>query len=172
MISGSRVASWAAAALALGAPAATAHAAAPATQATADATIIYPVTVTKLQDMDFGYVSVTTAGTAVLEPNADTYATTGGVVPVGGSPHSAEFVGASKDSAVVNIKVPNKPSVLTRVGGTETMTVSNFTLQGQSKRNIAKASSFTFRVGGTLNVAAGQAEGTYVGTFDVTVQYP
>jgi hypothetical protein len=79
---------------------------------------------------------------------------------------------ASKDSAVVNIKVPNKPSVLTRVGGTETMTVTNFTLQGQNKRTLAKQASFTFRVGGTLNVAANQVEGTYVGTFDVTVQYP
>jgi Domain of unknown function (DUF4402) len=37
---------------------------------------------------------------------------------------------------------------------------------------LAKLESFTFRVGATLNVAAGQAEGTYVGTFDVTVQYP
>jgi hypothetical protein len=73
---------------------------------------------------------------------------------------------------VVNIKVPNKPSTLTRVGGTETMTVTNFTLQGQSRRALAKAASFTFRVGGTLNVAAGQVEGVYVGTFDVTVQYP
>jgi hypothetical protein len=52
------------------------------------------------------------------------------------------------------------------------MTLSNFTLQGQSKRTIAAASSFTFRVGGTLNVNANQAQGTYIGTFTVTVQYP
>ena len=32
------------------------------------------VTVAKLKDMDFGYVAVTTAGTAVLEPNADSSA--------------------------------------------------------------------------------------------------
>lgn len=158
--------------LALAAPAALSRTSAQATQASANATIILPVSVTKLDDMDFGYVSVAAAGTAVLEPNADTFTTTGGVIAVGGSPHCALFVGSSKDSAVVNIKVPNKPSTLTRVSGTETMTVSNFTLQGQSKRTLAKASSFTFRVGGTLNVAAGQAEGTYVGTFDVTVQYP
>jgi len=160
------------AALALSAPAALSRASAQATQATADAVIIYPVTVTKLEDMDFGWIAVTTAGTAVLEPNADTFSTTGGVTAIGGTPRSAVFVGASKDSAVVNIKVPNKPITLTRVGGTETMTVANFTLQGQSKRALAKAASFTFRVGGTLNVAANQVEGTYVGTFDVTVQYP
>jgi hypothetical protein len=171
MSSGKRVARVTAATLALCAPAAIARAAAPAV-ANGNAVIIYPVTVTKLQDMDFGFLAVTTAGTAVLEPNADTFNTTGGVTPVGGTPHCAEFVGASKDSSVVNIKVPTKPVTLTRVGGTETMTVTPFTLQGQSKRALAKAASFTFRVGGTLNVAAAQAEGVYVGTFDVTVQYP
>ena len=159
------------AALALCTPAAMAHAASPAV-ANGHAIVIYPVTVTKLQDMDFGFLSVTTAGTAVLESNADTFSTTGGVSPVGGTPHCAEFVGSSKDSAVVNIKIPTKPVTLTRVGGTETMTVTPFTLQGQNKRTLAKAASFTFRVGGTLNVAAAQAEGVYVGTFDVTVQYP
>jgi hypothetical protein len=172
MTSGCRVGRSAIVALALFAPAGMARAATATAQSDSQAVIIFPVTVTKLKDMDFGYMAVTAAGTAVLEPNADAYSTTGGVTPVGGAPQCAEFVGSSKDSAVVNIKVPNKPSTLTRVGGTETMTVSNFTLQGQSKRTLAKAASFTFRVGGTLNVAAGQAEGTYVGTFDVTVQYP
>jgi hypothetical protein len=32
--------------------------------------------------------------------------------------------------------------------------------------------AFEFNVGATLVVAAGQAEGTYTGEFDVTVQYP
>lgn len=167
-----RLARHGVAALALYAPAAMLRAASPTALANGHAIVIHPVTVTKLQDMDFGSLASTTAGTAVLEPNADVLTTTGGVTPVGGSPHSAEFVGSAQSSAVVNIKVPNKPSTLTRVGGTETMTVSLFTLQGQSKRTLAKAQSFTFRVGGTLNVAANQAQGVYVGTFDVTVQYP
>jgi len=172
MTSGGRVSRLLILALALLAPVTMVRAAAPATQSNVSAAIILPVSVTKLSDMDFGNLSVTTAGTAVLEPNADTFSTTGGVIAIGGVPQCAEFVGASKDSAVVNIKLPNKPSTLTRVGGTQTMTVSNFTLQGQNKRTRAKQASFTFRVGGTLNVAANQVEGTYVGTFDVTVQYP
>jgi hypothetical protein len=150
-----------------------AGAATPATQATANATIILPLTVTKLKDMDFGYLGTTTAGTAVLNPDSDSLSVTGGAKPVGGSPHCAEFVGAAQSNSVVNIKVPNQPATLTRVGGTETMTASNFTLQGGlTKRALAKMDSFTFRVGATLAVAAGQVEGTYVGTFDVTVQYP
>jgi hypothetical protein len=160
-------------ALALLAPATMARAATPATQSKANASIIHPLTVTKLKDMDFGAAAVTTAGTAVLNPDSDSLSTTGGVTAVGGTPHCADFLGAAQSNSVVNLKVPNQPSTLTRVGGTETMTASNFTLQGGlSKRVLAKSESFTFRVGATLNVAAGQAEGTYVGTFNVTVQYP
>ena len=124
--------------------------------------------------MDFGDISIstTTAGTAVLEPNADSFSTTGGVTGIGGTPHCAEFAGAAQSNSVVNIKVPTSPSTLTRVGGTETVTASNFTLQSQSKRTLSKSEYFTFRVGATLNVPAGQVEGTYVGTFSVTVQYP
>jgi hypothetical protein len=95
------------------------------------------------------------------------------VATVGGTPHCAQFLGAAQSNSVVNLKVPKQPVTLTRVGGTETMTATNFTLQGGlSKKVLAKLESFTFRVGATLNVAAGQVEGTYLGTFDVTVQYP
>jgi hypothetical protein len=158
--------------LALAPAAAPAGAATASPQATGTALVLRPVSVTKLQDMDFGDLWPTAAGTAVLEPNTDTLSTTGGVTRVGGSPHSAEFAGSAQSSAVVNIKLPNQPSTLTRVGGTQTMTVSNFTLEGLSKRAIAAQTAFTFRVGGTLHVAAAQVEGTYVGTFTVTVQYP
>jgi hypothetical protein len=161
-----------AATLALCVPAAAT--AAPRTAAApANALIILPVTVVKTRDMDFGALAVgATAGTAVLEPNADVLTTTAGVTAIGGAPHSAEFAGAAQSSSVVNIKLPNNPTILTRVGGTQTMTLNNLTLQGQNKRTLAKAQSFRFRVGGTLNVGANQALGVYVGTFDVTVQYP
>lgn len=140
--------------------------------ATSSATLIHPVTVTKLADLDFGNIAVTAAGTAVIDPNANSISATGGVVLLGTQWHAASFVGAAASSSVVNIKLTNQPFTLTRQGGTETMTVSNLTLEGQSKRTIAAATSFTFRVGGTLNVGANQVEGVYVGTFDVDVQYP
>lgn len=140
--------------------------------ATANATLIIPLSFFKLEDMDFAMLAVTTAGTAVIDPVANTMATTGGVSAISGTPHAARFQGATVSSSVVVIKVPAGSVTLTRAGGTETMTVSNFTLDGQSKRSLAARQLFTFRVGGTLNVAAAQAEGLYSGTFDVTVQYP
>ena len=140
--------------------------------ATANALLIYPVSLNKIDDLDFGLMTVTTAGTVVIDPNANTIARTGGVTLVGTGWKAASFVGAAAGSSVVNIKLPNQPFALTRAGGTETMTVSNLTLQGQAKRTIAAATSFTFRVGGTLNVGANQAEGVYTGTFNVDIQYP
>lgn len=62
--------------------------------------------------------------------------------------------------------------LITRVGGTETPSVSAFTLDGQDKRTLAAATSFTFAVGATITVPAATVEGTYEGTIDVTVQYP
>ena len=147
--------------------------AAPA-RATGTATIdlLSPLTIQKLQDLDFGTVAVTAAGTAVIDPVANSISTTGGLVAAGGTPHAALFRGAASQNSVVNIKLPKQPITLTRVGGTETVTVSNFTLDGPTKRQMAQATTFDIRVGATLTVPAGQIAGQYTGTFDVTAQYP
>ena len=108
----------------------------------------------------------------VINPDTNVMTTTGGVVPLGGLPTAATFIGAAGSASVVIIRIPKNPILITRVGGTETMSVNNFTLQGQDKRTLARQESFEFRVGATLNVGAAQVDGTYVGTFDVTVQYP
>lgn len=137
------------------------------------AQLVFPMTLSKNADLDFASLAATGAGTAVIDPVSDTMTTTGGVLRLAGSPHAASFTGAAGgQSPVVIIRIPNRAVTLTRVGGTETMTVDNFTLDGQSKRELAQAGAFTFKVGGTLRVSAGQAEGLYTGTFDVTIQYP
>lgn len=137
----------------------------------ASATVLHPITLVKNQDMDFGILAVTTSGTAVLDPATSTISTTGGVIQLGGTPAAALFTGAASGGSVVNIKLPTQSVTLTRIGGTETMALSNFTLDGPSKRVMAQSLSFQFHVGGTLAVAAGQVEGSYAGTFTVTAQY-
>jgi hypothetical protein len=145
-----------------------------AARATGSATVdlLSPLTIQKLQDLDFGTVAVTTAGTAVVDPVANSVSTTGGLVAAGGTPHAALFRGAASQNSVVNIKLPKQPITLTRVGGTQTVTVSNFTLDGPTKRQMGQATTFDIRVGATLTVPAGQTAGQYIGTFDVTAQYP
>lgn len=159
------------ASIAVAAPASAAPVAAP-TPATGHLAIYHPVAVRKLQDLEFAYLSVTTAGTAVINPNTDVMTTTGGVTHVSGTPYSALFEAVSPKKGVVIVRIPKTPITLTRVGGTETMTVSNWTMSGNSNRTVVAQEPFSFSVGGTLFVNANQAEGEYVGTFDVQIQYP
>ena len=157
---------------ALFAPPAIAAPIASPTPPSAQTALMRPLTLTKLADMDFGNLGVTTAGTAVIDPVTNTLSVTGGVIRLGGTPHAARFAGATFSSAVVNIKIPNSTILLTRVGGTQTIALNAFTLDGQSKRTMAAAGLFEFAVGATLRPAANQMEGVYTGTFDVTIQYP
>jgi hypothetical protein len=140
--------------------------------ATGRVEIIEGTKVRKLNDLNFAWLSVTAAGSAVIDPNSDTMTTTGGVLHAGGLPYAALFEAISPAKNVVIIRIPRNPIVVTRVGGTETMTVSNWTLSGNSKRNTVAHEPFAFKVGGTLSVNANQAEGLYLGNFDVEVQYP
>ena len=149
-----------------------AHAAGAVPVAKASIGVLHPLTLVLKGDLDFGTIARTGAGTVVIDPDTNIMTTTGGVVPLGGLPTAAAFIGAAGSASVVIIRIPNGSIPITRVGGSETMLVSNFKLQGQNKRNLARQESFEFRVGATLNVGAAQVDGTYVGTFDVTVQYP
>jgi len=143
------------------------------TPAQATGTLLFPLEIVKNRDLDFGNVGTTaTAGTVVINPETDTISSTGGASLLGGTPHAAQFTGAAKGNNVVIIRIPKQPVTLTRVGGTQTMIADNFPLQGLDKRAVAARVAFDFKVGATLNVNANQAEGTYVGTFDVSIQYP
>ena len=141
-------------------------------KATATVEIIEGAKVRKLNDLNFAWLTVTGAGTAVINPDTDVMTTTGGVLQAGGYAYSALFEAVSPVKAVVLIRIPRNPITLTRVGGTQTMTVSTWTMSGNSKRNTVAHEPFAFKVGGTLNVSANQAEGLYLGNFDVELQYP
>ncbi len=143
----------------------------PNKNATSTAKVILPAQIVKLYDMDFGYVTVTGAGTAIVNSSTGAVTTTGGVLFAGGLPHAALFEAVSPSKTVVHIRLPKKAVTLTRAGGAETMTVDTWTLNGVDTRNVVAHETFEFAIGGTLHVAANQAEGTYNGTFDVTIDY-
>ena len=134
--------------------------------------LLRPLTLVKTDDMDFATLGITTGGTATIDPVNGTMTVTGGVTHLAGTPSPARYAGAASKRTVVNIKLPKQPIQIRRVGGTETLTVSNFTLDGQDKRDLAAATSFRFAVGARITVPAGTADGVYAGDFDVTVNYP
>lgn len=139
---------------------------------TGKAAVLKSLSVLKVADLDFGGLVVSSAGTAVINPVSGALTTTGSVVAIGTTAHPATFTATGSRNSVVNIKLPSAATTLTRVGGGGTMTVSNWTLDGKSNRKIPLNNAFNFNVGGTLNIGAGQADGTYTGTFTITVQYP
>lgn len=148
-------------------------AAAAATQTTAgQVSILSPLSVLKTADLNFGDLIVSGTGTAVMDPVAGSLTTTGGVTKAGTAAHAAQFTGTGSKNSIVHIRVPTTPITVTRVGGTETMTVSSWTLDQSANLKVPPNDIFAFAVGATLNVGAGQASGIYTGTFQVTVQYP
>jgi len=143
----------------------------PNRNATSTANVILPAQITKLNDLDFGCETVTTAGTAVLDSTTGNVTTTGGVLFAGCLPHPAQFAAVSPSKTVVHIRLPRQPVTLTRSGGTETMTVDTWTINGAQTRNVVAHETFSFAVGAMLHAATNQVEGTYTGSFDVTIDY-
>lgn len=149
---------------------------------TAQAIIVAPLSLAANQQMNFGRIAPTPAGgTVVLDPDTNICTVTGTIVRVGPC-QPAEFSGMGVRRMRVRITLPTSIT-LTRAGGGGTMTVNNIVMDptpnlvpignGNSRRWEIQPNDgiFDFRIGGTLNVGANQAGGTYTGTFVVTAQY-
>jgi hypothetical protein len=136
------------------------------------ATILKPFSLVKKADLNFGGLIPAGAGTAVINPVTGAMSTTGAITRAGTGMQPATFTTTGSRNSNVVIKVPNGTVTLNRVGGGATMTVGSWTLDGATNRKIPASQTFDFKVGGTLNIAAGQLEGVYTGLFTVTVNHP
>ena len=144
--------------------------------ATASATVVAPIAISKTVDMNFGNIAVSTSsGTVVLAP-AGTRTNTGGVTfpATTGTVSAASFNVTGEGSYTYAITLPAGNYTITRVGNSETMTVNTFV----SNPTVAAGGTLTsgeqtLTVGATLNVSASQQAGTYTNAtgFDVTVNY-
>jgi hypothetical protein len=164
-----RVATAALCALAAALSGGSAHA---ATQAGPTRAItLRPLSIVKLRDLDFGTLLRSgTAGTVIINAASSARSTTGGVTAAGGTPQSAQFYTYATGNILLFITL-GAPPVLNRVGGGATMPVTALTLNGPTIRLLPPAGLIDLRVGGTLGVAANQMEGSYAGSFPVTVTY-
>ena len=142
--------------------------------ATASATIITPIAISKTVDMNFGNVAVNSSlGTVVLTP-AGTRSRTGGVTlpAVGGTVTAASFTVTGAGTSTYAITIPSTNYTITRVSGSETMIVNTFASTPSGTGTLSGGTQ-TLTVGATLNVGASQVAGTYTNAvgFDVTVNY-
>ncbi len=138
--------------------------------ASADATIVRPLTLTKTEDLDFGTVAAGAfPGTVVVNPATGARTVTGGVTAAGGTPRRAEFVGQAAIGLLALVSIG--PSPVLDNGSGSTMGTALAVEGGTGIRVLPGTGIQTFRVGGTLAVGALQPGGLYTGQFTFTVNY-
>jgi len=148
-------------------------------QASADAILLRPLSFFKVDDLNFGtIVPGNSAGTVTVHPDSSR-TSTGGVTPVGNTHQPARFAGLGSYNRQVMISISSNSIQLTGPGAP--MTVSQFEIGSTPTAILSTAplrfrisnfsGQFNFPVGGTLNVNAHQAPGTYSGNFTITLIY-
>ena len=147
-----------------------------AAQGTATATIANPAGVTVLSDLAFGVIIPATAvaGTVIIDPTSGARSFTGGVTLVNSTYHPALFAVVGPATKPYHVHLVNDTITITNSAGA-TMQVKNFStnseLNGSKNYKFDAAGNASFKVGGTLMVAAKQATGIYKGTFALNVNY-
>jgi hypothetical protein len=146
----------------------------------AGAVIITPIGITETAALHFGVMSVLvgTPGTCVLSTSG-VRTQTGGVNLSAQTPVAANaaYDVTGMASTTYALTLPATITVTETVGLIETMTIGTLLARFNGAGADAVISTLdgsgddSFTVGGTLTVPAGQTEGIYAGTFDVTVAY-
>jgi len=146
----------------------------------AGAKILTVLTISENMDFHFGTMGVLTGtgGTCVLATDG-TRTQTGGVNLSSLTPlhRNAEYLVTGEPNYQYVITLPASITI-THANNINTMTINSLlakcasaTSNGLIGTLHASSGEDTFKVGGTLNVSAGQYPGVYTGTFDVTVAY-
>jgi hypothetical protein len=140
-------------------------------QTTATATIVGPLALTKVSDMNFGTIAVgAVAGTVVLgTDNSRTPTNVTLVPPAAGI--AASFTVAGEASRTFAITLPADGTV-SLAGPGVAMPVSTFVHNAGVNPSLNGSGAAAFTVGATLTVNASQASGGYTSAnFPVTVSY-
>jgi len=135
--------------------------------ATAKAKILKQLTLTRTADLDFGTVVAGSTASTVAVSTASAR-TCGTGLTCTGTVTAASFDIGGSNAAVVTVTGDNTVSLANGSGGTMSATL---TRSAATVTLINAAVGGSFQVGGTLSLAANQADGAYTGTFNVTVDY-
>lgn len=149
---------------------------------TAQATIVEPLGLVKVQDLRFGRIAVNAAaGTVTVNADSGACTATSGIIATGGCGFG-QFSGQGARRLTVRIQIPATVTLTGPAGST--MVANALTLGatpdlaflgttgGNPRYQISSSTGiFTFRLGGRLSIAANQRPGEYSGTYSVTVQY-
>ena len=161
---------YASAVAALVAAATPAAAVSPASQATANAKIYKPLTISKVQNLDFGVIVLGAgawAGEVVSISQAGVLTCGGGSnVTCSGAPQVAKYHLVGTNNATVTVSSPGF-----NLTGPGTLA---FTPNAPATVNLGATGSTTgvdFSIGGSITLASTTPDGVYSGTFAVTADY-
>ena len=164
-----RVAAMAATAAAMGLSAASASAATPDKNATATARILKPLTLTWVQDLNMGDITLTGAGpfSVTVSLDQDGTLTCPAAVTCSGTTSVARYNVAGTQAQRVLISAPNV-TLTNSAGNTLLLTTSAPAFVDLSNSG---APGNNFNIGGSIPVTDTTPDGIYTGTFNVTANY-
>jgi hypothetical protein len=145
-----------------------------ANNASGRALILVPLTLTKIDDLEFGSVIPTTvSGTVMINASTGARTFTGGVTGVpSDTGNRAYFGGGGSPSQQVIVWVTPPAELTSTTNASDKIPVLTLTLDGSPVRTInATTRTFFFGVGGIIQINANQPEGVYQAIFEVTAIY-
>lgn len=133
----------------------------------------------KNTDLDFGVVTVDSLNGGTVSISADSSGTrttggAGGVTPLPSTYQAANFDGLAAPGETVQLTVTPPPlnKLISTTNASNFITVTSLALDSAGATRVTDSSGqFTVYVGGTFDLAAGQAAGVYTGQFDVKADY-
>ncbi len=150
------------------------------------AVIITPIAISHTGELNFGTMAVlngTTGGTCTMSPIGADRTTTGDVNLSGGGASVPTFTVTGQASTNFRVTLPAATFYISKIGGDgsalQKMLVSTLKVSMDGTTEVAAnlatgqigATNKTFTLGATIAAAPGQVNGSYQGSFDVTVAY-
>lgn len=141
--------------------------------ANATATVVVPISIAKVDDLEFGSFSTTAAGQTIVLSTAGVRTPTG-LLLLGAAQkafNAAVFTISGQGTLTYAITLSGSVNITTGTAtAPETMEVSAFTSNPDATGTLT-AGEQTLLVGATLTTVAGQVAGDYTGTFNTIVEY-
>jgi hypothetical protein len=137
------------------------------------ATIVTPITITKILDINFGNIAIgALAGTVTINPSSVRSLTGGITLPtITGTFNAAKFEITGENNYGYSITLPSTDTIVDDGAG-HSMIVNNWTSSPTPVGLLSSGKQDLF-IGATINVLANQPAGTYTSNipFTITVNY-
>lgn len=141
---------------------------------TARARIVTPISITNVDELDFGSIMTNVAGTVIVDPDASGTLNVSSTLSPGSATASAQFDVAGSPNATYTVTLPGALTLTPELGSavnTTVITVDPFSSNVNSGGKLSDVGTETIYIGGTLNVPATPMADNYTGTFNVIVAY-